>query len=547
MPKWQRASGSRRGPEQEIHQTCGDNPGFSSSKRNPYRRPSEAPEQKAEGAVPQLHLAVGQNRPMPSCGEEVVGVKRPEEGSLQTPGHKSSSLKSRHIKSIRKAPEQKAEGAVPQLHLAVGQKRPMPSCGEEVVGVKRPEEGSLQTPGHKSSSLKSRHIKSIRKAPEQKAEGAVPQLHLAVGQNRPMPSCGEEVVDVKRPEEGSLQTPGHKSSSLKTRHIKSIRKAPEQKAEGAVPQLHLAVGQNRPMPSCGEEVVGVKRPEEGSLQTPGHKSSSLKSRHIKSIRKARVETYYTKGALLGRGGFGSVYAGTRMPDGLPVALKYAKKLEDDDIRLPGLTGLPREVALLKTVNGPPSHPNVLRLYDWFDRPSSYLMVMERPVPCQDLAAYCKEQGGVLRERDARDVTRQLLGALEHCHQSGVVHRDVKPQNILIKTDTQQIKLIDFGCGDPLKDTPYEEFSGTKRYQPPEWFAKEEFLAGPGTVWSVGVTLYQMVCGKLPFTVFNSSSMQQVQFPEWLSPGIVDFIGCCLRPQVEDRPTLGQLHLHPWLH
>ncbi|KAJ8412331.1 hypothetical protein AAFF_G00145980 [Aldrovandia affinis] len=148
--------------------------------------------------------------------------------------------------------------------------------------------------------------------------------------------------------------------------------------------------------------------------------------------------------------------------------------------------LPREVGLITMVSKPSSHPNILELYDWFDRRSSYVMAMERPYPCQDLFMYCQEQGGVLNEDKARNVTRQLLGALQHCHDHGVVHRDVKPKNILIQTETQEIKLIDFGCGDPLMDTPYTEFSEIK-----------------------------------------------------------DFIGCYLRPHAEGRSTLDQLQLHPW--
>ncbi|KAJ8412334.1 hypothetical protein AAFF_G00146010 [Aldrovandia affinis] len=97
--------------------------------------------------------------------------------------------------------------------------------------------------------------------------------------------------------------------------------------------------------------------------------------------------------------------------------------------------LPREVGLITMVNKPSSHPNILELYDWFDRPSSYIMAMERPYPCQDLFTYCQEQGGVLNEDKARNVTRQLLGALQHCHDHRVVHRDVKPENILIQIET----------------------------------------------------------------------------------------------------------------
>ncbi|KAG9328841.1 hypothetical protein JZ751_010201 [Albula glossodonta] len=221
--------------------------------------------------------------------------------------------------------------------------------------------------------------------------------------------------------------------------------------------------------------------------------------------------------------------------------------------------MPREVGLIKTVNNQSFHPNILKLHDWFDRPSSYVVAMEHPNPCKDLYSYCQDQGDVLNEDEACNITRQLLGPLQHCEDSGIVHRDVKLENILIQTDTKDIKLIDFGCGDRLKDTPYTEFSvhiynvtqfaclsGTECYQPLEWFKEEKFLAGPRNVWSVGITVYGMVCGQLPFTTFILKRMQEVNLPAGLSAGQRDFILCCLRPNAEDRPTLGQLQLHPWL-
>ena len=127
---------------------------------------------------------------------------------------------------------------------------------------------------------------------------------------------------------------------------------------------------------------------------------------------------------------------------------------------PGMDSpMPREVGLLGMVNTPSGHPNVLQLYDWFDRPSSYIMAMERPESSVDLFDYRVEQGGVLDEDKVCQITRQLLEALKHCHEKGVVHRDVKPENILIRTDTEEIKLIDFGCGAPIKDTAFTDFSG----------------------------------------------------------------------------------------
>ncbi|KAG9354141.1 hypothetical protein JZ751_012265 [Albula glossodonta] len=85
--------------------------------------------------------------------------------------------------------------------------------------------------------------------------------------------------------------------------------------------------------------------------------------------------------------------------------------------------------------------------------------------------------------------------------------------------------------------------------PPEWFEKQKFLAGPGTVWSVGVTVFNIVCDSFPFNVFTSRKMRHVEFPEELrlSPEFQDFIRCCFTFRPEDRPTLEQLQHHPWLH
>ncbi|KAJ8333679.1 hypothetical protein SKAU_G00409980 [Synaphobranchus kaupii] len=238
-----------------------------------------------------------------------------------------------------------------------------------------------------------------------------------------------------------------------------------------------------------EEPANKRKREEDSPQTNGDKSYNLKAKRLKKIWKARVGKYYRKGELLGQGGYGSVYAGTRLSDGLPVALKYVRKDEEEELNLPGLEDpMPKEVGLFKMVNTPSTHANILKLYDWFDRPASYVMAMERPNPCQDLFEYCQEQGGALNEDQARNIAQQLLGALQHCHDCGVVHRDVKPENILIQPETQEIKLIDFGCGGSTEAHPIHRI---RRFK--------------------------------------------------------DFVCCCLRPRAEDRTNLEQLQFHPWLH
>ncbi|XP_064203078.1 serine/threonine-protein kinase pim-1-like [Anguilla rostrata] len=94
-----------------------------------------------------------------------------------------------------------------------------------------------------------------------------------------------------------------------------------------------------------------------------------------------------------------------------VALKYVRKDEDEELQLPGMeTPMPKEVRLFQMVHTPSTHPNILKVIDWFDRPASYVMAMERPDPCKDLFTYCQEQGGVLDEDQACSITGQLLGS-----------------------------------------------------------------------------------------------------------------------------------------
>ncbi|XP_072563830.1 serine/threonine-protein kinase pim-1-like isoform X2 [Paramormyrops kingsleyae] len=239
--------------------------------------------------------------------------------------------------------------------------------------------------------------------------------------------------------------------------------------------------------------------------------------------KEHLEDLYHQGELIGEGGCGAVYAGTRKADGFPVAIKYARK-DDEELELPGLDGpIP-----------------------WFNGPNEYIMILERPDPCQDLFQFCDGKGGFLSEGVARHVLVQVLRALRHCRHSGVYHRDLKAENLLIRTDTLEVKLIDFGCGDKWKDSPYVEYSGTEDFAPPEFFLSREYLAGPATVWSVGLTLYELVCGYMPFRDKRATISGCLIFPSWVSPDCCSLIRQCLRRKAADRLTLEQIELHPWL-
>ncbi|XP_062864444.1 serine/threonine-protein kinase pim-1-like [Trichomycterus rosablanca] len=258
------------------------------------------------------------------------------------------------------------------------------------------------------------------------------------------------------------------------------------------------------------------------------------------------ESRYTVGELLGKGGCGSVYEGVRKVDGnqVSVAMKYVVK--DEHLRftrIPGETELlPVEVALMRMVSRPPASPYVLKLLEWFDTPERCILILERPVPCVDLYQLMLKTGR-LRMQFARHVMRQVVLAVLHCRDRGVLHRDIKRQNVLLNTETLEVKLIDFGCGDLLKDTPYYTYSGTWEYSPPEWITKQKYYGCPATVWSLGVLLFFLVCGRLPFRSKKEITKGRLVFKPGVSDACCHLIEQCLKKKPSKRLTIGQILLH----
>ena len=198
---------------------------------------------------------------------------------------------------------------------------------------------------------------------------------------------------------------------------------------------------------------------------------------------------------IGSGGFAKVFKGIHIPSGEKVAIKIMDKtqLMEDPLNFQRVEN---EISILKKVQ----HKNIIKLYELMESPQKIYLVMEL---CEggELFDYIVNHKNLPEEQACR-FFQEIINALEYLHSMNIVHRDVKPENLLldISYKTHCLKLIDFGISTQYKPSKLLTTPcGTASYAPPEMHKGEEYYGLLSDIWSTGIVLYSMVFGFLPFS------------------------------------------------
>jgi len=241
------------------------------------------------------------------------------------------------------------------------------------------------------------------------------------------------------------------------------------------------------------------QPVPESLPVADHVSVSSKSVKSKgepssrmSGRRTGEEPHIGKYRLLktiGKGNFAKVKLAKHIPTGKEVAIKIIDKTQLN----PGsLQKLFREVRIMKTLD----HPNIVKLYQVIETEKTLYLVMEY-ASGGEVFDYLVLHGR-MKEKEARAKFRQIVSAVQYCHQKKIIHRDLKAENLLLDSE-MNIKIADFGFSNEfVPGNKLDTFCGSPPYAAPELFQGKKYDGPEVDVWSLGVILYTLVSGSLPF-------------------------------------------------
>ncbi|KAK7290480.1 hypothetical protein RIF29_04930 [Crotalaria pallida] len=254
-----------------------------------------------------------------------------------------------------------------------------------------------------------------------------------------------------------------------------------------------------------------------------------------------VENYHVI-ELVGEGSFGKVYKGRRKHTGQTVAMKFIMKhgKTDKDIH-----NLRQEIEILRKLK----HENIIQMLDSFESPQEFCVVTEF---AQGELFEILEDDKCLPEEQVQAIAKQLVRALHYLHSNRIIHRDMKPQNILIGAGSV-VKLCDFGFARAMSTNTVvlRSIKGTPLYMAPE-LVREQPYNHTVDLWSLGVILYELFVGQPPFYTNSVYALirhivkDPVKYPDRMSPNFKSFLRGLLNKAPESRLSWPALLEHPFV-
>uniref|UniRef100_A0A8C5QC85 MAP/microtubule affinity-regulating kinase 3 n=1 Tax=Leptobrachium leishanense TaxID=445787 RepID=A0A8C5QC85_9ANUR len=247
---------------------------------------------------------------------------------------------------------------------------------------------------------------------------------------------------------------------------------------------------------------------------------------------------------IGKGNFAKVKLARHILTGREVAIKIIDKTQ---LNPTSLQKLFREVRIMKILN----HPNIVKLFEVIETEKTLYLIMEY-ASGGEVFDYLVAHGR-MKEKEARAKFRQIVSAVQYCHQKHIVHRDLKAENLLLDAD-MNIKIADFGFSNEFTvGNKLDTFCGSPPYAAPELFQGKKYDGPEVDVWSLGVILYTLVSGSLPFDGQNLKELRErvlrgkYRIPFYMSTDCENLLKRFLVLNPTKRGTLEQIMKDRWIN
>ncbi|CAN9509486.1 unnamed protein product [Ophioblennius macclurei] len=247
---------------------------------------------------------------------------------------------------------------------------------------------------------------------------------------------------------------------------------------------------------------------------------------------------------IGKGNFAKVKLARHVLTGKEVAVKIIDKTQ---LNSSSLQKLFREVRIMKMLN----HPNIVKLFEVIETEKTLYLVMEY-ASGGEVFDYLVAHGR-MKEKEARAKFRQIVSAVQYCHQKCIVHRDLKAENLLLDAD-MNIKIADFGFSNEFTlGNKLDTFCGSPPYAAPELFQGKKYDGPEVDVWSLGVILYTLVSGSLPFDGQNLKELRErvlrgkYRIPFYMSTDCENLLKKFLILNPSKRGSLEQIMRDRWMN